>query len=195
KKFLPWILLVGCGSSEPPKIPPGTVVTPPDPPAKKKVGLPRTVSDAGAPPAVPMNLVNASFMEIGKDKKHVDHVACEFRALSIVKGKAEVMGEKLAAGDTFITQGKGGWDVTGDGLAVLAIINTPQCEPNQYTTLTKKVVHAKDAQPQVWANGGMKAFLDVEGPNAYIGRLEGTGAVSEHVHETSWETLCAVEAK
>src|SRR5581483_9235987 len=58
-----------------------------------------------------------------------------------------------------------------------------------------KVVHAKDAQPQVWANGGMKAFLDVEGPNAYIGRLEGTGAVSEHVHETSWETLCAVEAK
>ena len=52
------------------------------------MGLPRTVStptvvDAGAP--VPFNPVNASFMDI-KDKKHVDHVACEVRALSLVYG-------------------------------------------------------------------------------------------------------------
>ncbi len=195
--LLPWILVIGCGSKEPPAVPPGTLVTPPDPPAKKKGGAWRPAAvDAGAP--VQFNPVNASFMDLPKDKKRIDHVACETRALLVVKGKANAAGETLAAGDVLLAQGKGGWDVSGEGQAVFAIVQPPQCEPNQFTTITKKVIRASFASPQTWANGTMKAWLDVDGANATVasmGRLEGTAAVAEHVHETSWEVLCAVEAK
>jgi mannose-6-phosphate isomerase-like protein (cupin superfamily) len=38
----------------------------------------------------------------------------------------------------------------------------------------------------------MHAYLDVNGnvsPQLYVGRLSGTAAVKEHVHESSWEVL------
>ena len=43
----------------------------------------------------------------------------------------------------------------------------------------------------------MHAHLDVEGEAAqlaYLGRLDGSAPVAEHVHESSWEVLCAVDA-
>jgi quercetin dioxygenase-like cupin family protein/predicted small lipoprotein YifL len=194
-RSLAWILLIGCGSKEPLAVPPGTVVTPPDPPAKKKGGMAKAAPvDAGAP--VPFNPVNASFLDIGKDKKTIEHVACETRVIAMVKGKATAAGENLGAGDILLAQGKGSWDVSGEGLAVFAIMQPANCEPNQYTTITKKVMKA--AKDPSWVNGAMKGWFDVEGANATvasIGRLEGTAAVPEHVHETSWEILCAAEAK
>ncbi len=56
-------------------------------------------------------------------------------------------------------------------------------------------MHAADAPELTWANGAMHAHLDGEKlPYAYVGRLEGTAPVAEHVHESSWEVLCAIEA-
>ena len=43
----------------------------------------------------------------------------------------------------------------------------------------------------------MSARLDVgpkASPDLYLGRLEGTAAVAEHVHEKSWEVLAAIDA-
>lgn len=194
RSLLFWILLIGCGSKQPPGIPPGTVVTPPDPPAKKKGGSPRVVATVSTPAPAP-NPVSASFIDI-KEKKSVDHVACETRAVVMVKGKATAAGENLGVGDVFMAQGKGSWDLSGDGTAVMAVMQPASCDASTLAPIAKKVVRAAKEPLSVYPNGALKVWLDVEGGGlASIGRLEGTAAVPEHVHETSWETLCAVEAK
>lgn len=151
--------------------------------------------------------VNASFLEVGKVSTRIEHVACETRAVIVVRGKVSArsivaqdksMNETLAAGDVLLTQGRGRYELSGDGTAVFAIVQPPACEPNQFTGLTKKVVRGKDVPALIVANGGLIVHLDVEGANAavaYMGRLEGTAPVAEHAHDTSWEVLCAVEAK
>jgi len=61
----------------------------------------------------------------------------------------------------------------------------------------KHLVRATAARDLTWAGGTMHAHLDLESdvsPELYVGRLEGTAPVAEHVHESSWEILCAVEA-
>lgn len=192
--LLPWILLIGCGSKQPPGIPPGTVVTPPDPPRKKGMVRPFTHADAGTPSSAAANPVTASFIDI-KEKKSVDHVACETRALILVKGKATAFGENLAAGDILMAQGKGSWDMTGDAVAVSAVLQPTTCDPSTLPAVSRKIVRATKDPSWVFPNGAMKGWLDVESGIASIGRMEGVATVPEHVHENSWEILCAVDAK
>lgn len=161
--------------------------------------------DAGLPE--PFCAVNASFLEVGKVATRVEHVACETRAVIVVRGTVSARlfypqnrsaEDRLAAGDVLLTQGRGHYDLSGDGTAVFAIVQPPACEPNQFTDLTKKVIRGNVVPALVVANGGLTVHLDVEGANAavaYIGRLEGTAPVAEHAHDSSWEVLCAVEAK
>jgi mannose-6-phosphate isomerase-like protein (cupin superfamily) len=162
------------------------------------------IADSGVEPFCP---VNASFLDVGKDPKRIEHVACETRAVIVMQGKVSArsfvpqdkpLDDTLVAGDVMLTQGQGRYELVGDGIAVFAIVQPPACEPNQFAGLTKKVIRGKDVPALTLANGGLKVHLDVEGANAavaYMGRLEGTAAVPEHVHETSWEVLCAVEAQ
>jgi len=201
-----WIvLLFACGGDQAAAVPPGVVLAPPSPKtrktaATKPVAKPAPIVDAGAPHS-PVAVeafcpVNPAFIDIKKTR--VDHVACETRALFVVKGKATADKDALAAGDVLITQGKGGYDLAGDGTGLLAIVQPPNCEPNQFTSLTRKIVRGKDVPALTWGNGAMSAHLDVEGAAAtvaYMGRLEGTAAVAEHTHDSSWEVLCAVEAQ
>lgn len=46
----------------------------------------------------------------------------------------------------------------------------------------------------VWAKGKMAATQYFSDPSVYIGALEGSLSVAEHVHETSWELICAARA-
>ena len=152
-------------------------------------------SDGGR--EVPFGPVTAEFVELGASGFHIEHVACEQRIVALAKGKATVLGETLAPGDVLVTQGKGAYDVKGDGLLVFAIARPFVCEPDQFTTINKHVFRAKAAPEVRWAGGKMVAHLDVEkdnAPFAYVGRLEGTAAVAEHTHDASWEVLCAIEA-
>jgi len=151
--------------------------------------------DAGK--EAPFGPVTAEFVELGASGFHTEHVACEQRIVALAKGKATVLGESLAPGDVLVTQGKGAYDVKGDGLFVFAIARPFVCEPDPFTSINKRVFRAKAAPEVRWAAGKMVAHLDVEkdnAPFAYVGRLEGTAAVAEHTHDTSWEVLCAIEA-
>lgn len=193
--WLALVVLIACGGDKPVPIPPGAVIAPPDAPKKTSVmKAPAPIPDAGPPVEAPPP-VTASFIDIGKDKVRIDHVACETRALFVVKGKATADKDTLAGGDALVTHGKGGYDLGGDGLGVLAVVQPPTCDAGAIAPLTKKIIRGKDVPELRWANGAMRAHLDVEGGSAYMGRLEGTAAVAEHAHDGSWEVLCAVEAQ
>src|SRR5262249_32940205 len=110
-------------------------------------------------------------------------------------------GQQLGAGDVLAARAAGPFSLKGDGLAVVATVQPPNCEPGQVTKLVTKI--PADAAPDLsWPAPGtpadvLPAHLDVAAdvsPNASLGRLEGSGPVAEHVHPESWEILCAVEA-
>lgn len=154
-------------------------------------------SVTAAPPAVAAPPVVASFVDLTA-KPFVPHAnMCGWAFIVIVRGKADSLGETLGAGDVLAVQGPDPFDVTGDGLAVVATLAPKPCIPKARPTGPIKHVIRGTAAPELaWAGGTMRAHLDLEkdvSPELYVGRLEGTAPVAEHVHETSWEILCAVE--
>jgi mannose-6-phosphate isomerase-like protein (cupin superfamily) len=155
-------------------------------------------SDAGPPPPG-LPPVTAEVVDVDAKGFHWEHVACEQRIVAVTDGTVKVLGETLAKGDVITVRGKGAYDVaaTPKAVVVRAIARGTVCEPDAYVTLAKKVFRAKNVKPLVWAGGTMQATLLVEkddAPLAYVGLLEGTAAVAEHVHDGSWEILCALEA-
>ena len=102
-----------------------------------------TTSDAGK--EAPFGPVTAEFVELGAAGFHTEHVACEQRIVALAKGKVTVLGETLAPGDVLVTQGKGAYDVKGEGLFVFATARPFVCEPDQSTTINKRVFRAKAA--------------------------------------------------
>ncbi len=125
----------------------------------------------------------------------IEHVACEERIVDVAKGNAKAAGETLAEGDILLTQGKGSYDLTGDGIAVFAIARGSNCEP-PIPPMSKQVIRASDAPDLAWAFGHMHAHLDAESrvsPLVYVGRLAGDAPVAEHSHAGTWEVLAAVE--
>jgi quercetin dioxygenase-like cupin family protein len=157
--------------------------------------------DAGAPKAesrAPQtNPVRASFVDVTAKGTELKFTACEQLTIALVKGRASAFGEQLADGDALVARSAGTSTLKGDGLAVVATVQPPQCDAGGATKLVKKVP-ASAAPELTWAGGAMRARLDLEAdasPNAYTGRLEGTEPVAEHVHPDAWEILCAVDAK
>lgn len=87
----------------------------------------------------------------------------------------------------------------GAGLVLVARrdFDTSVCGVKARPALDEKVVRARAAPELTWAKGTMSAHLDVGerlSPDVYLGRLESTAPVAEHIHTGSWEILAAVEA-
>jgi mannose-6-phosphate isomerase-like protein (cupin superfamily) len=174
-------------------------VGPPPPATSASASAPTTASSSPAAPNrnVPStNPVTASFVDVTSKGVDYKFTACEQLTVALVKGKASALGQQLAAGDVLVTRAAGPFTLKGEGLAVVATVQPPHCEPGQVTKMVTKVP-ASAAPELTWAGGKMHAHLDIGAdvsPNAYTGRLEGTAPVAEHVHPDSWEILCAVEA-
>jgi quercetin dioxygenase-like cupin family protein len=130
---------------------------------------------------------------------------CDVRFLAVTRGGAVLAGPdetaSLGEGDVLVMKGPGdalvrGTDPTGVDV-VIASYAPPSCDASLATSPYRRVVPAAKAPELAWAGGAMKAHLDVEpdvSPSVYLGRLAGTMGVAEHVHESSWEILCAIEA-
>jgi mannose-6-phosphate isomerase-like protein (cupin superfamily) len=154
-------------------------------------------ADASPPAEPPLSPITARFVDLGpKSREELKFTACEQYFVAVARGKAKAAGEALKPGDLLVAQGAGAFDVTGDGLALIASARPRVCEPSQATTIHKKVVRANHAPELTFAGGKMHAHLDAESDVsqlAYFGRLDGTAPVAEHAHDGAWELLCAVE--
>jgi mannose-6-phosphate isomerase-like protein (cupin superfamily) len=143
---------------------------------------------AAAPPAPP---VDARFVDVKGKTQSIPVGSCEELFVTPVRGTIVVAGETLAAGDVLATAGRA-VEAHGNGLAVVASVAVPSCEPRHV------VVRASAAPELTLAGGAMHAHLDLDdravAPTLYLGRLSGTAGVPEHAHDASWEVLCAVEA-
>jgi mannose-6-phosphate isomerase-like protein (cupin superfamily) len=172
-------------------------------PALAAAAAATTAGDAQAASSSPdpaLSPVSARFVDLTAAKVKTTFHACEQYFVAVARGKATVAGESLGEGDIVVLQGSQPFDVAGQGLALVATVRPRVCEPSGLggpTGLTKHVVRARTAPALTWAAGKMRAHLDVEGEAAqlaYLGRLDGSAPVAEHVHESSWEVLCAVDA-
>jgi quercetin dioxygenase-like cupin family protein len=121
---------------------------------------------------------------------------CDVLLVAAAKGAFSVAGQSLAQGDVLRLSGSDGLELKGSGLAVV-ISSLHDCASGSTTAPTVHLARAGDAKDLSWAGGAMHAHLDLEkdaSPDVYVGRIEGTAAVPEHAHPTSWEVLCAIEA-
>jgi quercetin dioxygenase-like cupin family protein len=160
---------------------------------KSKGDVPAASSEGAAQPVV------ARFVDLTAQPAAMGANMCETAYVDVVRGTAQALGESLAAGDVLVVQGPDPFGVTGDGLAVFAVVVVPRCTPKARPVgPIKHVVRANAAPDLAWAGGAMHAHLDVEKGDVsreiYLGRLEGTAPVAEHAHESSWEIICAVDA-
>lgn len=121
--------------------------------------------------------------------------------VAVARGTIELAGSALAEGDVAVLTHPGPAPVTlaGEGLVAVATVDLPECAVLSRPAGTTHVVRGAAATPLTWpggAKGAMTARLDVGvevSPEAYLGRLEGTAGVPEHVHAGSWEVLFALE--
>ncbi|MEO6572855.1 MAG: cupin domain-containing protein, partial [Polyangiaceae bacterium] len=182
------VALAGCSKERT-----GTIAGPP-----LTIAPPDDAAAQEAPAKEESSPIIATFIDLSASGAPLKFRACEQIAVSVARGKATALGEKLGVGDVLLAQGAGGFDVKGEGMALVATIRPRVCEPNQATTITKQLIRATAAPELTWANGAMHAHLDVERDHAtvaYMGRLEGTAPVAEHTHDTSWEILCTIDAR
>lgn len=101
----------------------------------------------------------------------------------------------LEADDVLIAKGGEELRVWGNADAVYAVFSPAHCDSPLASS--HAIVRASEAPELTWAGGTMHAHLDVEAgrsPDAYFGRISGTGAVPPHQHDGSWEVLCAYQA-
>jgi mannose-6-phosphate isomerase-like protein (cupin superfamily) len=108
-----------------------------------------------------------------------------------VRGTVTAGGQTLSPGDVLATTSSP-VDLRGAGTVVVATASVTPCN------VPMRLVLASSAPELTFMGGTMHAHLDLDdravAPSAYVGRLAGTAAVGEHVHDKSWEVLCAVEA-
>ena len=139
---------------------------------------------------------------------------CQRVLVAVVKGKITALGETLAAGDVLVLTNGDSFEAKGTGTVVWAENDLADCVVLSHPGVTKVVIRGTTAPELKWASGTMSAHLDVAtlppsmgsasatggkpvlgaSPELYLGRLEGTASVPEHVHAGSWEVLAAVEA-
>jgi mannose-6-phosphate isomerase-like protein (cupin superfamily) len=116
---------------------------------------------------------------------------CAEIAIAMVSGSGSALGEKLAAGDVLVVRQPAALEVKGTGVAVRVV----GPERSKKCTAEKHVVRV--TPDVVWAKGAFHARLQVgekQQSSFYLGRLEGTAPVAEHVHKGTWEILAAVDA-
>src|SRR5262249_31765662 len=138
--------------------------------------LPMAVSFADLPAKIPM-------------------APCKEVAIAMVDGTATALGEKLDAGDVMLVRGGDPFEVAGAG--VIVEVDQPGSEGcSEKRSMTKQVVRIAATPELTWAKGTMHARLQLgEKQNAafYLGRLEGSAPVVEHVHKGTWEILASIE--
>lgn len=164
--------------------------------------------DAAVPVAVAVPDANVSSPATHEEPRaafhdtpyRIEDGACERVLVAVAKGSFTIANEKLEAGDVVVlmnpepTEVKGG---EGTGLLLEARVRIPSCVVKTRPAPEKNVVRANAAQKLEWGGGKMSARIDVSAkvsPDLFLGRLEGTAPVAEHVHAGSWEILAAVEA-
>ncbi len=121
--------------------------------------------------------------------------ACSMMMLAVVRGRMTVLNETLEKGDVIVLNDTKENDAKGDGLAVEAQMRLLDClsKPGP----DKTIIRGSGTPKLEFAGGKMAAWLDVGAkvlPNLYLGRLEGTAPVAEHVHASSWEIVASIEA-
>jgi mannose-6-phosphate isomerase-like protein (cupin superfamily) len=189
-----------CREAASPEIPPVTTATP-------EGGPLATSADAGAPEAGAVRAppVDAKVFMLPAT---LDAQPCTRVVVAVTKGEVTALGETLATGDVLVVTHGAPFEATGPtgpsgSIGVWAEVALPDCAATPKPTASKVVVRASAAPKLEWAGGAMSAHLDVSttakapspAPELYVGRLEGTAAVAEHEHATSWEILVAHDAK
>ena len=149
------------------------------------IAPPTPAAASAAPP------VEARFVEATATPASIAVAACHQVLVAAVKGSVTAGGQTLAPGDVMTTT-SGPVEVRGDGLAVVADAAVTPCH------VPPRLVLASSAPDVAFLGGAMHARFDLDdraaAPTVYLGRLSGTAAVAEHVHDKSWEIFCAVEA-
>lgn len=103
---------------------------------------------------------------------------------------------ELARNDVLVATHATAVVVRGDTEAIVASGPTQGCAIDDHPLMGQVVVKGTTARELRWAKGAMRAHLDVTpaaSPDLYLGRLEGTAPVAEHVHAGSAEILVALE--
>lgn len=162
----------------------------------KEAPVAQAVADA-APAVEPIEQPKAAFHDTAY---RIEDGACERVLVAVAKGSFTIANEKLEVGDVVVFTNPEPTEVktaAGSALVLEARVPIKSCVVKTRPAPEKTVVRANAAQKLEWAGGKMSARLDVGAkvsPDLYLGRLEGTGAVAEHVHAGSWEVLAAIEA-
>lgn len=186
-----------CGGGKPPPPAPVPAATPPQ-------AAVDAAPDGGAPPAAPAT-PRAAFARVLGKPVAVDVGPCGRTLVAVTSGevtatpaapssKAPLDAVALGAGDVLVATDLATVTLAGTGLAVFAHVPRSPCGA---PAPAARRVAATEAEPLAWADGAMRAWLDVEGRapgDAYLGRLEGTAPVAEHAHDASWELLFALDA-
>jgi quercetin dioxygenase-like cupin family protein len=195
-----------CREPARPEVPPLTTATPASgdkaTAAASDDAATGSVLDASPSPDASASPVKARFVDA---PAKLEASQCQRGLLAVVKGTVTALGETLAAGDVLVvSHGTAPFDATGrDATMLWASTAIPDCAVLSLLPLSKAVVRGAATPKLEWAGGTMSARLDVEtagpkspspSPELYLGRLEGTAAVAEHDHPTSWEILAAVDA-
>ena len=157
------------------------------------------ISDGPKDASVATAVVDASTSSVPDPPKAAFHDTpyriedgpCERVLVAVAKGTYTIANEKLDAGDVIVFTNPQPTEVksANPGLVLEARIGIPSCVVLSRPAAEKTVVRANAAAKLEWAGGKMSARLDVGvkvSPDLYLGRLEGTGAVAEHVHAGSW---------
>ena len=184
--------VASCREAAAPDVPPVTTALVPAAPRSAELE-----GEAGAlTPAPTAAPVAATFVDA---PGLVEAPICSRVMLAIARGKVVVLGETLNAGDVLVVTHPDPIKLEGPGL-VLAVrrdFDPSVCGVKARPVLDKKVVRAAAAPELRWSSGTMAARLDVGeklSPDVYLGRLEGTAGVPEHLHTGSWEILASIEA-
>ena len=157
---------------------------------------PPATNDAGAPPVTAHDPpVQAAVVDL---PAKVDVAGCTEAVVAVVNGTATAHGETLKAGDVLVVRYADPFEVKGTGTIVTAVAKDPSeaCSKKR-PPLVKTVIRVATTPEITWAKGAMHARLQVgdeDGSLFYLGRLEGTSRVAEHVHAGTWEILAAIDA-
>jgi mannose-6-phosphate isomerase-like protein (cupin superfamily) len=136
---------------------------------------------------------SAEFHDLSATGIDVPFAACHEVLVTAITGSAAVDGEQLAPGDVIAVRGLAEKKpkLSGQGISLVVAANDEGC------VTRKRVVRASQASVLRFAGDAMRAQLDVDDreiASFYLGRLSGTAGVPEHMHDQSWEILCAFEA-
>ena len=186
---------------------PAPASPPPEPTARGE--SPSASGDAASPlapvavptPAVPTAATPPVRARLVRTLPHsIEPAVCVRVLVAVARGQVSVAGAVLAEGDVAVLThpGPAPVPVLGEGLVAVATVDLPACVVLSRPAATTQIVRGAASTPLTWAKGGMTARLDVGpdvSPEAYLGRLEGTAGVPEHVHASSWEVLFAVEGE